>query len=212
MQDYYGDNSPDALERIFQGKLNWINLSLVAMNIIVFVIAEICGDTEDALYMLKIGAAYTPNILDGQWYRLVTCMFLHFGVEHLANNIILLLFLGDMLEEYVGKWRYLFIYFGGGVIGNIASMLIEIRSADMAISAGASGAVFAVIGGILVVLLKNKDRIQDISASRVLLVIVLSVYHGFQRAGVDNIAHIGGVLGGIILTAILYRARLNTHN
>jgi len=113
-----------------------------------------------------------------------------------------------MLEEFVGKWKYLLIYFLGGLAGNILSMLVEMYTGDMAVSAGASGAVFAVIGGIFVVLLKNKENIQDISASRVLFVIVLSVYHGFQSTGVDNIAHIGGVLAGILLTVMIYWPRL----
>lgn len=208
MHDYYGSNSPDALERIFQGKINWVNLCIIAVNLIIFFVAEIFGDTNDAMYMLKLGGAYTPYILDGEWYRLVTSIFLHFGIEHLFNNMLLLLFLGDMLEELVGKWRYLLIYFGGGLLGNILSMLVELYHEDMAVSAGASGAVFAVIGGIFVVLLKTRETIQDISASRVLLVIVLSVYHGFQSTGVDNIAHIGGALGGIILTTVLYQIRL----
>lgn len=208
MQDYYGSSSPDALERIFQGKINWVNLCIVAANIIVFAIAEIIGDTEDVMHILKLGGSYTPYILDGEWYRLFSSMFLHYGVEHLFNNMLLLLFLGDMLEEFVGKWKYLLIYFGGGLTGNILSMLVEIHNGDMAVSAGASGAVFAVIGGIFVVLLKNKEKREDISASRVLFVIVLSVYHGFQSVGVDNVAHIGGALGGILLTAMLYWTRL----
>lgn len=205
MQDYYGNNSPDALERIFQGKINWINLCMVAINIVVFLVAEVIGDTQDVSFMLKIGASYTPSILDGEWYRLITSMFLHFGIEHLFNNMLLLLFLGDMLEEFVGKWKYLLIYLGGGLLGNVLSMLIEMYKGDMAVSAGASGAVFAVIGGIFVVLLKNKDEMQELPASRVLLVIVLSVYHGFQSTGVDNVAHIGGALGGILLANMLYR-------
>ena len=210
MQSYYGNNSPDALERIFQGKINWCNLCIVAANVLVFVISEILGDTEDVMYMLRIGASYTPNVLDGEWYRLITCMFLHFGIEHLFNNMLLLLFLGDMLEEFVGKWKYLLIYLGGGLAGNLLSLIVEIYKGDMAVSAGASGAVFAVIGGLFVVLLKNKEQAQDISASRVLFVIVLSIYHGFQSTGVDNVAHIGGALAGILLAQFFYWPRLKT--
>ena len=113
-----------------------------------------------------------------------------------------------MNGKFSEKWKYLLIYFGGGLLGNILSMIVELYSDDMAVSAGASGAVFAVIGGIFVVLLKNREKVQDISASRVLFVIVLSIYHGFQSTGVDNVAHIGGALGGILLTAALYRIRL----
>lgn len=208
MQECYSNSSPDALERIFQGPLNWVNLLMVALNIVVFIVAEFFGDTENAAYMLRIGAAYTPWILGGEWYRLFTSMFLHFGIGHLFNNMVLLLFLGDMLEEMVGKWRYLLIYLGGGLIGNILSMYLQTKTGDMSISAGASGAVFAVIGGILIVLIKHKGRIENMTAKRVLFVIVLSIYHGFQTTGVDNAAHIGGVAGGILLTSILYKKRL----
>lgn len=207
MQDYYGGDTPDALERIFQGPINWVNLLMVGINILIFVIMEFLGDTEDVSYMLKYGAAYTPLILEGEWYRLFTSMFLHFGVAHLLNNMVLLLFLGDMLEEMVGKWRYLLIYLGGGLAGNLLSLAVDCRTGSMAVSAGASGAVFAVIGGILVVLVKNRGRVQDLTASRLVLVIVLSIYHGFQSTGIDNAAHLGGVLGGIILAALLYRKK-----
>lgn len=200
-------NPPDALERIFQGPLNWVNLTIVGINILVFVVLELVGNTQNTEFMLKCGAAYTPWILEGEWYRLITSMFLHFGLYHLLNNMALLLFLGDTLEELVGRWRYLVIYLGGGIIGNLLSLLWDCRTGFTAVSAGASGAVFAVIGGVFVILLKNRGRIEQMTASRLLFVIVLTIYHGFQSAGVDNAAHIGGVLGGALLTALLYRRR-----
>lgn len=136
MQDTYGNDTPDALERIFQGPINWMNLIIIGVNIIVFALMEIFGDTDNITFMLKCGAAYTPWILDGQWYRLFTSMFLHFGVSHLLNNMVLLLFLGDMLEEAAGKWRYLLIYLGGGLAGNIVSLLMDYRTGEMVVSAG----------------------------------------------------------------------------
>ena len=156
MQDTYGNDTSDALERIFQGPINWMNLIIIGVNIIVFALMEIFGDTDNITFMLKCGAAYTPWILNGQWYRLFTSMFLHFGVSHLLNNMVLLLFLGDMLEEAAGKWRYLLIYLGGGLAGNIVSLLMDYRTGEMVVSAGASGAVFAVIGGIFVILIKQR--------------------------------------------------------
>ena len=146
---------PDALERIFQGPLNWVNLTIIGINILVFVVLELVGDTQNTEFMMKCGAAYTPWILEGEWYRLITSMFLHFGLYHLLNNMALLLF----------------------------------------------------FGGVFVILLKNRGRIEQMTASRLLFVIVLTIYHGFQSAGVDNAAHIGGVLGGALLTALLYRRR-----
>lgn len=199
MQGAYGDDTPDALERIFRGPLNWANLLMVGINIVIFVIMELYGDTEDAAYMLKWGAAYTPWILEGQWYRLFTSMFLHFGISHLVNNMVLLLFLGDTLEELVGKWRYLLIYLGGGLIGNVVSFAVDCRTGGMAVSAGASGAVFGVIGALLILMIKHRGRIREMTLSRLVFMIFLSIYHGFQSTGIDNAAHIGGMLGGILL-------------
>ena len=207
MQETYGNDTPDALERIFQGPINWMNLLIIGVNLLIFALTEITGDTEDVTFMLKCGAAYTTWILDGQWYRLFTSMFLHFGVSHLLNNMVLLLFLGDMLEELTGKWRYLLIYLGGGLAGNIISLLMDCRSGEMAVSAGASGAVFAVIGGIFVILVKQRGRVKDLTLSRLVFVIFLSIYHGFQSSGIDNAAHVGGLLGGIFLTFLVYRRK-----
>ena len=207
MQDTYGNDTSDALERIFQGPINWMNLIIIGVNIIVFALMEIFGDTDNLTFMLKCGAAYTPWILDGQWYRLFTSMFLHFGVSHLLNNMVLLLFLGDMLEEAAGKWRYLLIYLGGGLAGNIVSLLMDYRTGEMVVSAGASGAVFAVIGGIFVILIKQRGKVENLTLPRLVFVIFLSIYHGFQSTGIDNAAHIGGLLGGIILAFFVYRKK-----
>ena len=207
MQDTSGNDTPDALERIFQGPINWMNLIIIGVNIIVFALMEIFGDTDNITFMLKCGAAYTPWILDGQWYRLFTSMFLHFGVSHLLNNMVLLLFLGDMLEEAAGKWRYLLIYLGGGLAGNIVSLLMDYRTGELVVSAGASGAVFAVIGGIFVILIKQRGKVENLTLPRLVFVIFLSIYHGFQSTGIDNAAHIGGLLGGIILAFFVYRKK-----
>ena len=207
MQDTYGNDTPDALERIFQGPINWMNLIIIGVNIIVFALMEIFGDTDNITFMLKCGAADTPWILDGQWYRLFTSMFLHFGVSHLLNNMVLLLFLGDMLEEAAGKWRYLLIYLGGGLAGNIVSLLMDYRTGELVVSAGASGAVFAVIGGIFVILIKQRGKVENLTLPRLVFVIFLSIYHGFQSTGIDNAAHIGGLLGGIILAFFVYRKK-----
>lgn len=207
MQESYGNDTLDALERIFRGPINWVNLLMVGSNLLIFIVMEFFGNTENITYMLKCGAAYTPLILEGQWYRLFTSMFLHFGMGHLLNNMVLLLFLGDTLESMIGKWKYLLIYLGGGITGNLVSMIVDCRTGQMAVSAGASGAVFAVIGGILVILIRHKGRVQDMTASRLLFMMALSIYHGFQSTGIDNAAHVGGALGGIVLTLLLYRKK-----
>lgn len=212
MQNSYRRNSnPDALEQIFQGPLNWVNLLIVGLNVVIFLVLEIMGDTEDASFMLEKGAAYTPYILDGEYYRLFTSMFLHFGLPHLFQNMFLLLILGDMLEGIVGKWRYLLIYLGGGLAGNLLSLYLDMRSGTMVISAGASGAVYAVIGGIIVLLIANRGRLRGISVQRVVITVILMLYYGSQAEGIDNAAHIGGVAAGIILTMLCYRPNRITY-
>ncbi len=209
MQNSYYENQspPDALEQIFQGPLRWMNLIMILLNIGVYMAMEFLGSTTEIKDMIQWGAAYTPLILEGQWYRLITSMFLHFGFAHLFNNMVLLLFMGDILEEYVGKWKYLLIYLLGGIGGNLLSLIVEIYTGNMAVSAGASGAVFAVIGGVFVVILKWKGRIQEMTASRLFLMIILTIYYGFQSTGIDNAAHIGGVVSGILLTTFFYHRK-----
>lgn len=197
------DSGPDALERIFRGPLRWVNLLIIAVNILVFAVMEFLGSTQDAGLMLEWGAAYTPLILEGQWYRLFSSMFLHFGLGHLFNNMLLLLFMGDLLEKLVGKWRYLLIYLGSGLAGNLLSLFWELRTGDMYVSAGASGAIFGVVGGVLVLVLKNRGRVQDVTVRRLGFMVLLTIYYGFQTVGVNNAAHIGGLLGGILFTWIL---------
>ena len=100
-------------------KLNQIapvNMAVVAANVIVFFIMEVLGDTKDTLFMLGHGASFAPLIFEKhQYWRLLTCMFLHFGSRHLFNNMLVLAFVGDRLEKFVGKLRYVLIYFGGGL-------------------------------------------------------------------------------------------------
>lgn len=176
------------------------NLSIIMINVLVFLILEMLGDTEDADFMAAHGASYTPYIVqEGKYYLLITSMFLHFGVEHLFNNMVVLIFLGDMLEKKLGKIRYLLIYFAGGIIGNCLSVWMDVKRGDFPVSAGASGAIFAVIGALLWLIIKNKGRLDDISVRRFVLMIVLSVFEGLTSIGVDNSAHIGGLIMGFLL-------------
>ena len=115
-----------------------VNLIIAAANIRVFLVLSFFGDTENAAFMAAHGASVTAYGEQGEYYRLFTCMFLHFGLEHLFYNMLVLIFLGDELEEAVGKVRYLVIYLGGGLIGNVVSVLIEIQKGESIVSAGAS--------------------------------------------------------------------------
>ena len=181
------------------------NLTIVAINVLVFVIFSIIGNTEDAQFMLAHGACFAPLVEEGEVYRLFTAMFLHFGVEHLIGNMLLLIFLGDTLERVVGPVRYLMIYLLGGLGGNVLSCYIAIRQKNYAVSAGASGALFAVIGALVYLVLRKKGDVEEISGKRLLLMAALSIAQGFTESGIDGYAHIGGFLCGVLLSVFVAR-------
>lgn len=182
------------------------NLLIVAANILVFLILEMIGSTEDVIFMAEHGACYSPWVVEyGEYYRLFTCMFLHYGIEHLFNNMLVLIFLGDALERSVGKIRYLIIYLGGGILANVLSCVLDYRSGDYAVSAGASGAVFAVVGALIYIVIVNRGRVAEFTMRRLILMALLSLFEGFTSVGVDNAAHVGGMVFGLLLAVLLYR-------
>ena len=202
------DPNEDIVDRMWKRSKNSINLFLVISNVLVFFAVTLTGGTESTRHMIDSGAAYAPLIAEGEYYRLFTSMFLHFGIQHLANNMLLLLFLGDYLERAVGKLRYLVIYLGGGIIGNLCSYLHELfllkTGKAPAVSAGASGAIFAAVGAMLVLLAFRKGKLEDLTFRRMAIMAGLSLMVGFQSSNVDNFAHLGGFFAGAFLMAVLY--------
>lgn len=187
---------------------NICTIGLVVINIAVFIILSLKGNVLDPVFMAYHGALFKPLVIEGgEYYRMFTSMFLHFGVEHLINNMIVLLALGMHLEPHIGKIRFVLIYFLSGLAGNAVSLMYEIITGEYAVSAGASGAVFGIMGALVIVVIKNKGRIQGIDKSRMIFMVILSLYLGFTSPGTDNIAHIGGLVAGFLLTAVLYRSK-----
>ena len=184
-----------------------VNMAMVAINIIVFIVLEIMGDTHSAPFMLEHGASYAPMVLEGQYWRLFTCMFLHFGFEHLAYNMFSLIFLGDIIESVMGPVRYLIIYIVGGLGGNIISVMLSMRSGRYAVAAGASGAIFACMGAFLYFALRNRSSFGPSHMRRLGMMIMLMIMQSLVDKGVDNAAHIGGFVSGFILAVLLYHPR-----
>lgn len=190
-----------------------VTAAIAAANVIVFLILSFQGMTEDAEFMLAHGAMYVPRAVgQGEYYRLFTSMFLHFGFEHLMNNMVVLLIVGSRLEAELGKTKYLFVYLAGGLCGSIVSALWDIRSGNYAVSAGASGAVFALIGALFYIAVRSRDEIGNSAGKRLAFMVLLMLYYGFTSAGVDNAAHVGGLLSGFILSVVLYRKRKRKHS
>lgn len=185
-----------------------ITIILAAVNILIFFLLSFGGMTEDAEYMLGHGAMYVPYMVErGEYYRLFTSMFLHFGFEHLMNNMVMLAVIGWNLELEIGRLKFLIIYFASGIFGNLLSAYWDIHMNEYVVSAGASGAIFGIIGALLYVVIRNRGRIGDISGRGLLFMVVLSLYFGFSSEGVDNFAHVGGIISGFLLAIVLYRKR-----
>lgn len=181
---------------------------LIILNVLVFLVSESAGSSQDVMHMLDLGAAYTPLITEnGEIYRLFTSMFLHFGISHLMNNMLVLFVLGSRLERAVGKLRFLAVYLLGGTAANIISMFLELKTGEYSVSAGASGAVFAVMGAMIYIVLRNRGRLEDLTVRQILIMAAFSLYFGFTSTGVDNVAHVGGLLAGLILAVLLYHPR-----
>lgn len=192
----------------FLKKKKKMNLIMVIANLVVFLVLEVLGSTEDVVFMYKHGAMLAPAVIGyKEYYRLFTCMFLHFGVEHLAYNMLLLLFAGDLLEEKVGPVRYLIIYLMGGLAGNLLSFGVSLMTQNMAVSAGASGAIFAVIGALVCIVVKHHGDAPGIDDRGLITMCVLNLMQGFVNEGVDNMAHLGGALGGFLLALLLYKVK-----
>lgn len=177
---------------------------LIAMNVIVFIALSFGGMTEDAYYMFEHGAMYTPSFLyDKEYYRIFTSLFMHFGFEHLMNNMLMLGILGKYLEPAIGHVKFVLIYFLSGLGGNVLSMLGELKLDDYYVSAGASGAVFGLTGALLCLTSLYRGRIKGVTQQGMLFMIAISLYNGFTSTGVDNLAHLGGAIFGFIVTWIL---------
>jgi len=177
-------------------------------NVAVFLGLSFIGMTEDGQFMLEHGAMYMPYILGyGEYYRIFTSMFLHFGVNHLVNNMISLFLFGINLEKEIGSVKFSVIYLGSGLLANILSGWYDIRTAHYVVSAGASGAIFGIIGALLYVAIRNKGRIGSISGQGLVVMILFSLYYGFTGVGVDNMAHVGGLIFGCLLGVTFYHKK-----
>lgn len=201
----YYDGNAISTRTIFE-EMTLVNTILVCINIAVFVWMTISGSTTDVGYMLEHGTMYVPAILEGkEFYRLFTCMFCHFGFQHLAGNMVVLLFLGDNVERALGAVKYTIVYIVAGLIGSLGSFSYAYIYDSNIVSAGASGAIFGVIGAMLWIVCMNKGRLEDMTTLRVCVLIAYALFNGATSDTVDNAAHLFGLIGGFLLSVLIYR-------
>ncbi len=180
-------------------RLALVNIILVAVNVILFLI---CTFTGDLLYNKgALGVMYIVE--DKAYYRIVSSMFLHWDLQHLFSNMIVLYYVGAVVERRIGHIPYAIVYFLAGIAGNIFSIGYQVFLGEDIVSAGASGAVFGVEGALLFLIIMHHGRLESMTAGRVAFAIAFSLYCGFTSTNVNNAAHIGGVLMGFASAAVI---------
>lgn len=199
-QRYRTDFSRNAF---YARKLPWCNMIIIVLNVLVFLYTDLFAfGQNDAI--VDAGALSWQAVLEqGQWYRLLTCMFLHSNLEHIFNNMLILGYVGSCLEEKIGSIRYAVLYLASGILAGCASMGYNMLQNDNVISIGASGAIFGVIGAMLFVVLARRNEEDRYTVRQIAVMAVLSLYGGLTSQGVDNAAHFGGFIAGFILAGIL---------
>ncbi|RPH31422.1 MAG: rhomboid family intramembrane serine protease [Bacteroidales bacterium] len=172
---------------------------LINLNIAIFILMAVRGVNiflPDNESLISWGANFRPVTLEGEWWRLFTCCFLHIGIFHLLMNMYALLYIGLLLEPHLGKTRFLTTYLLTGIAASVTSLWWH----DLTISAGASGAIFGMYGVFLAMLTTN---LIEKSARKALLTSI-AIFVGYNllnglKGGIDNAAHIGGLISGIII-------------
>lgn len=201
-QSFTQDKPPFSIETA--PIITWI---LVGINLILQIIVSQKGKSSSVLY--EFGAILVRGFDWGSdSWRLIASAFLHFDWRHFCNNMIILLYLGSLTERMLGKWKYLLLYLVTAVGANIISLAwYQLTQNTAVITAGASGAVFGVTGALLWILLCSRGQVERLSGWQLLMMIVFSLYNGITSIGINNSAHVGGLIVGFLAASILYRKK-----
>jgi len=171
------------------------NAVVFALLVLVYEVPAMAPRAQD---LLPWGANFAPYTTSGDWWRLFTCMFLHFGLLHIAFNMWILKEVGPLVERLVGNVGFLILYLGSGLVASMASTWWN----PEAVSAGASGAIFGVIGALLGVLMLGHGTIPKQALTRlrkaVTTFIFYNIYIGLNSPGIDMAAHLGGLGVGVL--------------
>lgn len=196
LQDFMND-----MKNVSEKHKYWVTWSIISINVIMYLISSILSGNPfnmDINVLNMLGAKNNELIAAGQYYRFITCIFLHANIIHIASNMYSLYCVGYLVEKVYGRSKYIFIYLLSGIISSYVSFLFS-----SAISIGASGAIFGVLGAVLVFSIKFKDRIGKELFINIIAIIVLNIFIGMSMTNIDNFAHIGGLVSGIIISAII---------
>jgi membrane associated rhomboid family serine protease len=193
-------------------RVNAVTLGLIAVNVGVYLAELALGGSQDGTNntIFDHGALYLPLVASGDWWRLLTTDFLHFGIFHLAVNMYSLYWVGSVLEHVIGRWRFLLLYLASGLAGSAGALI----ATPNAVTVGASGAIFGILGALYV--LERHGHIASggqIAGLIVLNLIVTLAFSGFALGGsvtgfqISLGGHVGGLLAGVVSMWLLLQVR-----
>ena len=184
------------IEKVFSKKVPYVTYLIIAICIICYVVPILMGIYDKAIAAYSV---YGPDIRKGEYFRLLTGGFLHGGILHLFFNCYTLYIIGSQVESYLGKAKYSMIYFMSLLIASLTSMTFGGET----MSIGASGAIFGIMGALIYFGYHYRVFLGNIVKTQIIPLVLLNLSLGFILTGVDNFAHIGGLIGGVLSTMAL---------
>lgn len=186
-------------ENVLTWRDYYVTLLILFVNIIGFIL---CTQMGEVVY--NVGSMNAEKILvEGQYYRLLSSMFLHADIGHIVSNMIFLVGLGQMIEKAIGHVRFGVLYLLSGLGADICSMLYSIIIGELYNSVGASGAIFGLIGALFVLVAMHNGKFGSVSIGRLLFAVAYMIYTGASSESVDNSAHVGGLVCGVLIMAVM---------
>lgn len=191
-------NKKDAkkINAVFKNSFPMITYWLIAVNVILYVIPILFGQYNNLINGYSV---WGPAIREGEYYRLLTGIFLHGGLVHLLFNCYALFVIGSQVENFLGRFKFLVIYLVAGISGALFSMIFGGNYASI----GASGAIFGLMGALVYFGYHYRVYLGNVVKSQIIPLIILNLILGFCMTGIDNFAHVGGLIGGTLMSIAL---------
>lgn len=177
----------------------YVAVALVVVNAVLFLLCTFGGDL-----LYNIGRISPHTFFgEGKYYHLITSMFLHADMAHLVNNMLLLAGLGYMMENEVGHLKFFLLYMLTGIGAGIVSLVWKVHTGEWFVySIGASGAVYGMLGVLLSMCLLRVRDMENVNWQKMIIMLAYSIYSGTVSSNIDNAAHIGGLICGLVFGAI----------
>ena len=194
------EKNAKSAEDLFRLKKPIVTYALIYINVIIFLLMHIIGNGSlDSNTLINFGASLDSRVLGGEYYRLITNSFVHIGLPHIMFNMYALYIIGHQIESFLGKSKFLIIYLFSALTGSLLSLAFSSNT----ISAGASGAIFGLLGALLYFGYHYRIYLGGVMKSQIIPLVILNLLLGFILSGIDNAGHIGGLIGGVLMTMAL---------